>query len=106
MLSQILIIAVVCLTATKIFTDLYKRYVNKKYTGIIALTISLVCAFAFNLGLIQALGELMEVPFALGLFPHLVDLVFTGIIYTKGANVINDIINQLRPTKEEVLSHE
>jgi predicted ferric reductase len=103
MLSQILIIAVVCLTATKIFTDLYKRYVSKKYTGIIALIISLICAFAFNLGLIQSLGELMGVPFILGWLAHIVDLVFTGVIYTKGANAINDIIKQIQPVKEEVI---
>jgi hypothetical protein len=65
----------------------------------VALIISLICAFAFGLGLIQALGELMEVPFVLTWFAHIVDLVFTGIIYTKGASLINDIINQLRPQK-------
>jgi hypothetical protein len=100
MLSQILIIAVVCVTATKILTDLYKRYVSKTHTGIIALIIGLICAFAFNLGLIQAIGELMDVPFAIGWFAHIVDVVFTGVIYTKGANAIHDIISQLQPKKE------
>lgn len=104
MLSQILIIAVVCLTATKIFTDLYKRYVNKKYTGIVALIISLICAFAFNLGLIQAIGELMGVPFMLGWLAHIVDIIFTGFIYTKGANTIHDIISQLQPQKDVKLN--
>jgi len=100
MLSQILIIAVVCVTATKIFTDLYKKYVSNKYTGIIALVFSLVCAFAFDLGLIQSLGELMGVPFMPSWFAHIVDLVFTGLIYTKGANAIHDIIKQLQPKNE------
>lgn len=100
MLSQILIIAVVCLAATKILTDLYKRYVSKTHTGIVALIISLICAFAFGLGLIQALGELMGVPFVVGWLAHIVDLVFTGLIYTKGANAIHDIIKQLQPKKE------
>lgn len=103
MLSQILIIAVVCLAATKIFTDVYKRYVNPKYTGIVALIISLICAFAFNLGLIQSLGLLMGVPFTVGWLAHIVDLIFTGIIYTKGANAINDIIKQVQPAREEVI---
>ena len=101
MLSQILIIAVVCVTATKIFTDLYKKYVSNKYTGVIALIFSLVCAFAFDLGLIQSLGELMGVPFILlGWLAHIVDLAFTGLIYTKGANAIHDIIKQLQPKNE------
>ncbi|HUV85123.1 MAG TPA: hypothetical protein VMV86_05390 [Methanosarcinales archaeon] len=103
MLSQILIIAVVCLTATKIFTDLYKRYVNPKYTGIVALIFSLICAFAFNLGLIQAIGELMSVPFTPGRLAHAVDIIFTGLIYTKGANTIHDILKQLQPQKEGVI---
>jgi predicted ferric reductase len=100
MLSQILIIAVVCVTATKILTDLYKKYVSNKYTGIIALVIGLISAFAFNLGLIKAIGELMGVPLTLGKLAHIVDLVFTGVIYTKGANAIHDIIKQLQPKKE------
>jgi len=91
-------------TATKIFTDIYKKYVSNKYTGIIALAISMVCAFAFNLGLIEAIGEFMGVPFIfvgwLGIFAHIVDTIFTGVIYTKGANSIHDIIKQLHPEME------
>jgi hypothetical protein len=104
MLSQIFIIAVVCVTATKILTDLYKKFWDKKYAPVMALIISLMCAFAFNLGLIEALCEFLKVPILLvgwlGMTAHIVDLTLTGAIYTKGANKIHDIIGQLQMKKE------
>jgi hypothetical protein len=104
MLSQILIIAVVCVTATQILVNLYKKFFDKKYAPVVAQIICLVCAYSFNLGLIQALGEFLKVPFLLtgwlGMLAHVVDLTLTGAIYTKGASKIHDIIKKLQPQKE------
>jgi hypothetical protein len=104
MLGQVLIISVVCMTATKILVDLYKKFWDKKYAPVVAQIICLICAFSFNLGLVQSLGEFLGVPFVLtgwlGAFAHFVDLTLTGAIYTKGANKIHDIIKQLQPQKE------
>ena len=91
MLEQIVIYAAVCTYAAMVLTDLFKKYITDEYTGLVALVLTLMGAFVFDIGIIKALGfEYINTVYA-----HYFDIFITGVVMSKGANAINDIRDRM-----------
>lgn len=93
MLVKSLTIIIVLSVLNEIITEIIKTAfpIFKGYAMIIAIVCGVVLCIQAQVGLMSVLGVTMRSP--------VIDYLLTGVIISRGSNVIHDLISQLEPRK-------
>ncbi|HHY36077.1 MAG TPA: hypothetical protein GX518_00115 [Firmicutes bacterium] len=93
MLVESLTIIIVLSVLNEIITEIIKTAfpILKRYVMVIAIVCGVVLCIQARVGLLAVLGVTLHSP--------AMDYILTGVIISRGSNVIHDLIAQLEPRK-------
>lgn len=86
-MEKIIIFSILVEAVTNIVKGVYKKDEGIQLPVIISLAIAITCSIVFNIDMFEALGFVGIAPYA--------GYVLTGIIVSRGSNMIHELYNKL-----------
>lgn len=92
MVTQLIIIAILVEALTEVFKSMFKDGKFEK-ANIVSIVVGLLLAFTINLDLFEVIGLIPMIPY--------VGVVATGLLISRGANVVHDVMSKINNKEVE-----